>query len=315
MTEVIEGALEPKAAHGSHEWLAARHRDVDGRARLTASVAGVLFGEHEFIKPADLALQMLRDEPPDEQTSEAMYRGQVLEPALLEAWSHEHGAPVDRPEHMFCRGRWVANLDGVCWDKDAPVEAKTMRDRFRGELLPYWRHQGVAQRWCFAGMPGWVSWVILDGDLRFHFAEQFVKQSEIDELLAAGAEWLSYVDLGMTPLGVELDAKQVATLNQGAEGTVELPAEAGDWVDALIAARAMKKQAEEEEKQAKDWLAQHLAGKDVGTIGGQVAVTWKEVAGRRGFDVKSFAAEYPELYEKFVRVGEPYRTMRPKAER
>lgn len=315
MTEVIEGTVEEKPPHGSPDWLAARHRDVDGRARLTASIAGVLFNTHEFIRPSDLALQMLRDEPPDEQTTEAMERGHALEPALLDHWAAKHGQVVERPAHMFVRGRWLANLDGVNWAGDAPVEAKTTNHRFRGELFPYWRWQGVAQRWCFSGMPGWVSWVVLDGDLRFHFHEQFVEQSEIDELLSAGDEWLSYIDLGMPPVGVELDAKQVAALNVGGEGTVELPADARDWVDALVLARATKKQAEDEEKAAKDWLAQHLAGKDVGTIDGHEVISWREQDGRLGFDKAAFRAEYPDLAQKFEKRGQPFRVMLAKGEK
>jgi hypothetical protein len=315
MTETLEGTLEEKPPHGSPEWLAARHRDADGRARLTASIAGVLFGEHEFIRPSNLALQMLRDEPPDEETTEAMERGTALEPSLLDYWALKHGEQIERPSHMFVRGRWLANLDGICWSLDVPVEAKTTTHRWKGELLPYWCWQGVAQRWCFSGMAGAVEWVILDGNLRFHFHEQWVMQAEIDELLAAGDEWLSYVDLGIPPVGVDLDAKQIATLNLGAEGMVELPPDARDWVDALIAARAMKKQAEAEEETAKTWLAQHLAGKDVGTINGQVAVTWREQAGRKSFATKEFAVEYPELYEKFMRQGPSFRSMLPKAEK
>lgn len=313
MTEAIEGTLEPKARHGSPDWLLARHRDVDGRARLTASIAGVVVdGSHEFIRPSDLAIQQLRDEPPDEEMTEAMERGHALEPALLDHWAAKHGAQIERPEHMFVRGRWLANLDGVCWEKDAPVEAKTTNHRYTG-LLPYWVWQGVAQRWCFAGMPGWVHWVILDGDLRFHFHDQFVEQADIDRLLDAGAEWLSYVDLGMPPLGVSLDAKQVAALYPG-EGAVELPAEARDWVEVLRLSRAAQKQGAEEEKAAKDWLAQHLAGKDVGTIDGQVVVTWKEQAGRLGFDKASFRREYPDLAEKFEKRSAPFRVMRMKGE-
>jgi hypothetical protein len=66
---------EPKPPHGSAEWLAVRHRDPQGRARLTASVAGVLFDCHPFITPAELATQMLAETPPEASWSEAIERG------------------------------------------------------------------------------------------------------------------------------------------------------------------------------------------------------------------------------------------------
>lgn len=312
--------LEPKPEHGSYEWLLARHRDSEGRARLTASVAGAVVGEHEYLRPSDLALMMLKDEPPDTETTEAMARGQALEPALLDEWSRKMGYSVERPREMFVRGRILANLDGVCWEKDGPVEAKSTKhyfteEKFGSEPFQSWRHQGIAQRWCFAGTPGWVYWVVLDGDLRFKYHEQFVEQDELDALVAACDEWMSYIDLGIPPVGIELDAKQVATLNPGATGTVELPEGAPYWVQLLVDSRIAQKEAKAYEDQAKNWLASHLAGHDIGLIDGREAVVWKEQAGRSSFDVRRLAEEMPDLYEKYLKRGEPFRTMRAKAEK
>jgi hypothetical protein len=305
--------LEPKAAHGSPDWLAARHRDDQGRARLTASVAGVLFGTHPFITPADLAVQMLKDEAPDEQTTAAMERGTALEPALVDYWAAKHFVPVACPEVMHVNERWVANLDGETPER--PLEAKTSATlRWRGELPDHWRWQGVAQRHCFADAPGAVEWVILDADLRIQFHTQTVTADELHALRMAGADWLSYIDIGMPPAGVSLAAKHVASLNPGGAGQIELPADASRWVRQLQQARAMAKMAKLDEDEAKDALARALGGADEGTVDGQTVVTWREQSGRAGFDKAGFAADYPALLEKYTTVGKPFRVMRPKGD-
>jgi predicted phage-related endonuclease len=303
---------EPKPSHGSPEWLAARHRDHLGRARLTASIAGVLFASHPFIRPADLAVQMLRDEPPDEKTTEAMERGQDLEPAGLGHFVRKTSKPVVQPSVMYVHGRWLANLDGDVVG-EAPVEVKTnAREYFDGTLPTYWHWQGVALRWCRYGSSGSVYWVILDKGLRFHIHDQHVTRDDFDELVAAGEDWLGYIDIGMAPAGIDLEAEHVAALNRGAAGAVELPDEARDWAKTLKTARIAKKTAEALEKEARDWLAAHLAGADVGQLGGVDLITWKEQAGRQSFDKQAFQREYPDLWQKFTKRGESFRVMRVK---
>jgi hypothetical protein len=47
----------------------------------------------------------------------------------------------------------------------------------------------------------------------FKQATQWVTQEDLDRLVAAGEEWLSYIDLDMVPPSVVLSAQQVATLH------------------------------------------------------------------------------------------------------
>jgi predicted phage-related endonuclease len=128
---------EPKPPHGSAEWLAVRHRDPQGRARLTASVAGVLFDCHPFITPAELATQMLAETPPEASWSEAIERGHDLEPVILQFRVAQAKSRVvcvrDRAlaNVMYCQRRWLANLDDVLGPDDASTSAARSRPRPR----------------------------------------------------------------------------------------------------------------------------------------------------------------------------------------
>ena len=78
----------------------------------------------------------------------------------------------------------------------------------------------------------------------------------------------------------------------------------------LDMAREMKTRGEEQEKEAKDALARLLLDAEVGTLNGVPVVSWKQSSGKESFDSKLFKADNPELAEKYVKQGKPFRTMR-----
>lgn len=79
--------------------------------------------------------------------------------------------------------------------------------------------------------------------------------------------------------------------------------------------KEIKSQIKDLEEQA-DEIAEatklHLGGSDTGIYDGRVVVTWKEIAGRASLDQKAIREEEPEIYEKYLRTGKPYRMFRLK---
>jgi hypothetical protein len=70
--------------------------------------------------------------------------------------------------------------------------------------------------------------------VHFKQATQWVTQDDLDRLVAAGEEWLSYIDLDMVPPSVVLSAQQVATLHPKPElAKTELSYDAVPWVRRL----------------------------------------------------------------------------------
>lgn len=291
----------PKPEHGSLEWLRVRHRDERGLARVSASVAACVHGEHEFKPAGDFAVELLADEPEVTETNAAMERGNVLEPVVIDWASRIIGKTLQTPQEMFCYTepgvRLIATLDAV--DGNGGVyEVKTTRKRWNGVLPRYWYWQGVQQAIC-AGVDK-ITWVIFDSDLEITFHDQIVTSDEKQIHISAVREFLSDIDLGEIPAAAELSYENVTKLNLGGEPgqSVELEGDVFALLEELRHTQGIKKMSENREAQLKAQIARAMGEAEFGTIDGNVAVTWKHQS-RTSFDQKRFQAEHPALFEKF----------------
>ena len=73
--------LLPKSSNRI-DWLHSRHRTPEGELVLTASDAAALHGEHRYKTRLQLFNEKRLPEPPVSQESEAMERGNRLEPTI-----------------------------------------------------------------------------------------------------------------------------------------------------------------------------------------------------------------------------------------
>ena len=169
-----------KPPHGSQEWLNVRWRNENNQARISASVAAVVHGEHKYKSIADLAMELLNDNPPTPtETNEAMERGNRLEPTLV-AWVGDLlKVKVETPNVMYAYEtpgiRLIATLDGITPD-NIPIEVKTTRKIWTGVLNREWYWQGVHQAICVGSDS--VEWGILDGNLEFHRYTQIISSED-----------------------------------------------------------------------------------------------------------------------------------------
>lgn len=304
----------PKAKHGSLEWLQARWRDEQGRCLFGASDIPVLMGTSPYKKRSELFAEKLQ--PPTVQEETAVFRrGNVLEPALLAEAAHILGMNIHTPEVIYRDGRLSVSLDGVD-STDNPsviVEAKTTT-RYSihdaTDLPKEWWWQGWAQQ-AVVDVPVWF--VVLDRDLRISCVELPRNNQAIDALRTETEIFGQWIDANEPPLE-ELDqfsADDIARVWQATPTTRELDADqALPWLDQLQSARALAKEAEGMEAEAKDALARMLLNDEIGTIGGTPVITWKQQAGKKSLDTKRFKAEMPEIAAQFEREGAPFRVMR-----
>lgn len=306
-----------KPTHGSQEWLKIRWKTDDGLARISASVASVVHGENPYTTPADLAIELMADEPPTpKETTPDMERGNRLEPVLIEWWASMNGEDVGTPEVMFCYDvdgvRLIATLDGILED-GTPVEVKTTRKRWNGQLPPNWYWQGVQQAICANSDK--IEWIIFDQELTLHHHVQKVTSDEKGTHIAACRAFLQAIDSGMLPEIAEVDIKVAAAIHPESNGaTVELPTDiASDLITRLDRVRTLKKQAEAEEARLKGEVGLLLGNAEVGTLAGQVAVTWRSIS-RDSFDMTSFEKAHPALVKQY-RKKQSYRIMKIHNER
>ncbi|MEY2740741.1 MAG: YqaJ viral recombinase family protein [Ilumatobacteraceae bacterium] len=313
MTTTITPTRIAKPRHGSEEWLRLRWRDADGRCTFGASDAPALMGASPYTTRADLYLDK-RVDPVMEEEKPVFRRGNVLEPALLDEASHLLGVRVATPRVMYRAGRFTISMDGVD-DEERPtiaVEAKTTA-RYTvhdaDDLPMEWRWQGWAQQ-SVLGVPVWF--IVLDRDLRITMVELPRRDDAIAALWDEAERFGAMVDAG-TPADADINqfsADQIARLWPASPEPVALPDSARAALDELRAARTARREAEGRESDARDAIARMLLGHEVGLLDGERAVTWRSQPGRASLDARRLREELPEVYERYLTRGEPYRVLR-----
>lgn len=304
--------LIPKPQHSSLEWLIARQRDENGRTILGASDAPALMGASPYKTRGDLYHDKVTT-PKVGDFNMAFHRGNVLEPALVSEASRVLGIALETPEVMYREGRWNINSDAVdrAQDPSVNIECKTTTRYTIGDasdLPDEWRWQGWAQM-AVLNVPVFFS--VLDARMNLAVVELARDDRAIDALLAEAETFCSAVDSGDPADFIsDLTAEQIASVVRSEKSATQLPPDAVDLVEALERARSAKKQAEIEEKEARDALARLLLNHEVGIFDGSPIVTWKEQAGKVSVDLNALRADHPEVVAQYERTGSPYRVMR-----
>jgi predicted phage-related endonuclease len=299
-----------KPEHGSVEWLRAR-KWRHGMPLISASNAAAVHGEHGFTSMASLAVELLdRDDPMPSEPNEAMRRGTMLEPLLRQWVSDEVGTPVAEPSVMYGYGRLVATLDGM--DKHGNVyEMKTTTKYVRtlDQMPRYWYWQGVHQS-LVTGQEK-IGWVVLDGSLTLSTFTQHVTKDEWQQHLEACDRFLAAIDMGMMPVEAKPTVDEYARMyTEVSPVPVELPSDAADRIEWMLACQSTVKLAQEQLDVAKAEVVALLGASDVGTIDGVERVTWKQQS-RTSFDAKRFEAECPKLFAEFQKTSK-FRVLRTK---
>jgi len=299
-----------KPPHGSQAWLDVRWENEKGEKRVTASVAAAVHGEHKYTTMADLAVELLAQDPPEpKEQNDAMRRGTILEEPLLR-WAGEIlGVTITEPKELYCYEedgvRLLATIDG--FDGEKIYELKTYNKRWQGQLPRYWYWQGVQQAICCDVDA--IHWIVFDSDLQLHFYTQTVSSDERQAHIDKVREFLSFIDVGMMPEGADPTYDNAVTMYpEGYENTVVLDHSVMDSLERLALAREQKKQAEAVEEQIKGEIAMMLQDCEYGSIDGTTVVSWKN-SERTSFDSKKFQAEHPALFDKFKKTSR-FRTMR-----
>jgi predicted phage-related endonuclease len=243
-----------------------------------------------------------------------MTTGNYAEPMLLQYASDRLATNFITPQSLYRDGQWLITADGVD-NETAPavcVECKTTSRysiRDISDVPPMYLWQMWAQQMVL-GCPVFLS--VLDRDLKLSLIECPTNTDAFSALRLEAEVFGEWVLRG-EPMPDDIDnftAEQIATLFTAQPKQVEIGADALMWVQTLEEARAMSAQAEALERNAKDHLARMLLDAEVGTINGEVAVTWKQQKGRATVDVARMRASHPDLVAQYEKEGSPFRVFR-----
>jgi len=303
----------PKPKHGSKEWLLTRWRDDQGRCVFGASDIPALMNASPYKSRAELFADKLNE--PIEQADKAVFRrGNLLEPALLQAASEQLGKQFFTPDSVYRDGRLSISLDGVD-NEQAPtivIEAKTSTrySIYDSNDLPIeWLWQGWAQQ-SVLDCPVWFS--VLDRDLRINVVELPKNEVAIDALRLETEVFGEWIDNNTPPMEEinNFSADDIARIIKPTPTMIELDATAAQLVIDLEKARAASKEASDAEARIKDALAQMMLNHEIGMFNGQKILSWQQQAGRTALDVVRLRADHPELVKQYEKQSNAYRVMR-----
>jgi predicted phage-related endonuclease len=150
--------------------------------------------------------------------------------------------------------------------------------------------------------------------LRISFVELPRNQEAIDQLWAEAERFGALVDSGARADSEinQFSAEQISSLYRATPTAIDLPESARAILANLREARETRRQAEKQETIAKDELARLLLENEIGLLDGEQVVTWRENPGKQALDSKRLRTELPEVYENYLKVGDPFRVMRVK---
>lgn len=291
-----------KPEHGSQAWLDVRWKNDNGEARIAASTAAAVHGQHPFISVTDLAVELLSDTAPEpKEANSAMLRGTTLEAPIRDWATKLLGHSLTEPDILYCYDepgvRLIATIDSMSADGRV-FEQKTTNKIWRGELPDYWYWQGVQQAIC-TGVPE-ITWVIFDSTLDLHFHIQAVSSDEKQAHIDACRKFLACIDMGMMPDDAVLEYRHVQEIHSNAQPSkeIELPMSALDTLENYLAIKTQREQLETTEDLLKAELCNVLGDAEYGLIQDELVCSWKSST-RESFDSKAFKAAHPALFDKF----------------
>jgi len=290
------------------QWLEERRKGIGG-----SDIAAVM-----GLSPFKTAYQVYREkrrEVEDWQGNTLTDWGKRMEPAIRQWYSDTTGRDVRLPDKIMYHEKYpfmLASLDGFTDDRRG-VEIKTARS---GKL---WGEPGTNQ------IPDYYAiqchhYMIVTGfevfDVPVSIAGgspelyEIPADKEIHEMIidAAAGFWQRVVD-GNPPDPVTY-ADAVARFGQiRSEGAVIADREAVSRVEGLreVRFRIGELEAKEEELKGKLIITIGESGDTLIDDGGNTLLTYKLSNGRKSFDSKTFEKEQPNLYQRYIKTGEPSR--------
>jgi putative phage-type endonuclease len=310
MTASLEVVLDlNEHPPGSPEWARARQSGIGG------SLAGAVAGVSRFKTPYQAWVELTRDpEAITEPEKEVMTWGKLLEAPVREEFTRRTGIEA-HPVSLLLRNKaypWmIASPDGVTGPLDALngiYEGKTTRfadaweadDNGATKVPLEYATQGMH----YLAVTGFdvVHFACLIGGQELRVAEIERNEHLIEDLIAIEEVFWQRVIDRLAPPVLAADrstlARQFGIVKEGK--VVELGKSARMIFSQRAQLVAQAKELTEQVDQIDAVVMASLGDAEVGTVAGEVAVTWKSATSRR-IDTKALKEAHPALAAEFTR--------------
>lgn len=285
------------------EWLDARKNGIGG------SDVSAIAGLNKWKSPVGVYLDKIGASPDEDSAGEAAYWGNVMEDVVAQEFSIRTGLRVRRrnailkhPKHSFM----LANVDRLIVGKREGLECKTASEYLKGS----WEDEEIPAAYLlqiqhYMAVTGYDAWhiAVLIGGNKFLYKKVERDEELISYLIQIEKDfWENNVLKQIPPMFdgsvASVDLLKALYPESVPDSEVQLPGDAGTFIEALdaigIELKSMELQKKEYENQLKDMMKENEKA-----YSGERAVIWKSYVTNR-FDSKSFKVDQPDLYEKYV---------------
>lgn len=297
-------ALVSTEAMTRDEWLKWRNKGIGG------SDASIICGVNKYKSAVELWMEKTGQIEPRE-AGEAAYWGTILEPIIREEFTKRTGLVVgieksilQHPYYPFM----LANLDGMVIDSEKKCgyvfEAKTANpfaaDNWELDVPEGYQLQ-VQHYMAVTGCTGAYIAVLIGGNqFKFYFIER--DEDIITLLIKLEKQFWDCVVKRKPPKldGSKASSELLSRLypKGKSKDIVPLPEEALGFIRQYEDALSAENEAVLKKEEAVNHLKDLLGDNQYGSAGGRL-VAWTNVSSER-FDAKTFKAEQPEIYSKYV---------------
>ena len=301
MLEVATADSRVRKPVDRDEWLAVR------RPYFNASATSILFDRHPYQTPGDYATVKLTGT--EQHETRAMIRGRRLEAAIATWWGDETGYDVEEPPWLYTHGRLMATVDRIAHTRTGlwhPVEIKTTTERSR-EPQRYWLDQCQTIMLCTGTK--FLDLVWFDPGMDLRDERVYADPALQDQIVERAERFMAAIDLGMLPDWITPSYSNVQSLHPHPVGAVEFDDAALDLVRNLEAVRAVKREAEKDERRLRDAIAALVLDNECAVWQGYEVLSWRPTAERHVVDLDMLAADHPDLVEKYRRPVAGHRMM------
>tara|TARA_R100001594_G_scaffold78597_1_gene113194 strand:+ start:5977 stop:6906 length:930 start_codon:yes stop_codon:yes gene_type:complete len=253
-----------------------------------------------------------------------MKLGRDIEPMIAKWVEEELGGKVAQDSLVRFHKDYdylATNLDGVYYDKDGDasiLEIKTASTIARekwGAELPIQYYTQIQGQMLITGMTKTYVAILtfgFAGPEKFEIQEYDYDESFINLVVPKLVDfWTNHVEKEIAPeFTTESDVKNAYP--EANNHSIEATSEIIDAMDRIKDIKAKKKVLDQELKSLELDIKKEM--KDAHSIidGDQTLATWKNGKPRKTFDKTLFIKDHADLYEKYIKTGDPYRTLRIK---
>ncbi|MCP4363337.1 MAG: hypothetical protein GY796_35505 [Chloroflexi bacterium] len=292
----------------------------DRRLGIGGSDIGAILGLSPYRTPLDVYLDKTGESKPEDLSdNQAVHWGITLEDTIAKEYAKREGVRVRRrnkqfihPEHVWMRANIDRSIDGA----RKVLECKTAGQYMSADWGPAGTDQvpesylvQVAWYMSILGYPHADLAVLIGGrDFRSY---QFQRDFELESMMVRRAKsfWFSNVLARVPPNPV--NNSDITTLYSQDSGDTTI---ATSEIEALTEkALSQKKQMKALKSDLDDsMLALKMSMQSASVLEspqGQILATWKKAKDSDVFDKKSFAADHPDIYDKYCSTKQGSRRM------